>query len=611
MATLRSISSGQGTGTAFTVSKPPGASVGDILIAFHSVADISPFGMLSPVGGVSWQLLGSRSDTEWGGTKVWWKVAGPAEPASYTFRQGGGDLYSGGIASIVAISDHDGATPLISSAENGDDPLVGCPSVSPTAAPGVTLRWAAAVTQLTHSWTSPSGHTEQVERTSADLTATLASRARPEVVGTGTATFTFVASFPPVFSHGFTVDVGGIGGLPPEPPPSIPPSKDVHYKYDFCDLRTDNFICTLDPDDVSYSRLIGEPGSFQASIDVTNRDIADQVAKVVPRWVMHDSEPDSLSTGPGRTVCHVYRNGIIWGSYAIWKAIVSSDGRGAIKVSLTGASLESYLNAVEIRDDLTYEATDQLEIARQLIDEMQALGNASIGLTSQSGTSGVNRDRTYLAGETATFGQRLRELADVDDGFEWLIHTEDPGVGARTKLVKLGYPKLGTNADHVFSQPGNVTGWSQDIDGLRGATSYRARGESISSDASTASTPLMSDPQNATAHLAAGWPRIDKTIDYSTVKEVDTLNAYAARWAAERPGAVRVHQVSVRLDDTEWTPANLGDYARVMLVNDWWPIADGGASFNNRWRVIGINVRATSRDSQESATLVFEEEVEI
>ena len=59
------------------------------------------------------------------------------------------------------------------------------------------------------------------------------------------------------------------------------------------------------------------------------------------------------------------------------------------------------------------------------------------------------------------------------------------------------------------------------------------------------------------------------------------------------------------------TPDNLGDQARVILVNDWWPIRDGGASFNHKWRVIGINVRATTRASQETATFVFEEEVDI
>ncbi|MFE3452372.1 hypothetical protein ACFXJ8_25960 [Nonomuraea sp. NPDC059194] len=608
MATYRSSSSAQSSAASFAVPRPPGVMQGDVLVAFQTSGDLVPSTMLTPSG---WTLLGQRTPVEdWGGARVWWKVAGADEPASYIFRQAGSES----IVGIIAVSDADSsATPLISSVNEDGGSQVTCPAVTPSTESGVTIRYVAAL-HFFHpvSWTPPANHTERMDRSEDFLpTAALATRARSSSGSTGAASFG--ASPQVIAPHviAFTVDVGGVGGPAPNPPDPIPPSPDVHYKYVFCDLRTDSFITTLDLNQVSYSRMISAPGSFQATIDVVNDEVADMVAAVVPRWVEHASDPDSLSTGPGRTVCHVYRNGIIWGTYAIWKAAVSSDSEGAIKVSLTGASLESYLNAVEIRSTLTYEGTDQLEIARDLITAMQANTHANIGLTLQSGTSGVLRDRTYAAGETASFGQRLKELADVDDGFEWLIHTSDPGVGARAKLVKFGYPRLGTQTDHVFSQPGNVLSWSQEIDGLRGATSYRARGESVSTDASTASTPLMSSPADATAHLTAGWPRIDRTVDYSTVKEVATLDAYAQRWVTERPGAVRIHQVDVRLDDTEWTPESLGDYARVILSNDWWPIRNGGATFNNRWRVIGVSVRATSRNSQEQATLTFEEEVDI
>ncbi|SEN87617.1 hypothetical protein [Nonomuraea pusilla] len=614
MATLRAFTSTQSASLSFSCAKPTGTAPGDILVAFQTAHSFNASSMTTPTGGgASWQLLGALS-RDWAGTKVWWKIAGAGEPASYGFTQDV-NAFTGladSIVGIVAISDHGGATPLIASLSNGDDNTITCPSVSPGTDTGVTLRWAAGTTGLDGLWGIPAGNTKLFDRYGANGRAKAAlaykNRGFPGAVGSANFAWSAAGTMP---SHGITVDVGGTA-VPPEPPPDpIPPSKDIHYKFVFNDLRTDNHITTLDLDDVTYTRAIGEPGSFSASIAVVNREIADEVAKVVPRWVDDPTEPDSLSTGPGRTVCHVYRNGVVWGTYVIWKATVNIDGRGAIKVQLTGASLESYLNAVEIRDDLSYTGTDQLDIARALITEMQALTYANIGLTLQTGTSGVNRDRTYLAGETATFGQRLRELADVNGGFEWLIHTADPGTGTRVREVRFGYPKLGTQTDHVFSQPGNVLSVSQEIDALRAATSYRARGESVSTDASTSSQPLMSAEQNATAYLAAGWPRIDRTMDYSTVKETSTLNAYAARWAAERPGTVRVHQVSVKLDETEWTPTNLGDYARVMLVNDWWPIRNGGASFNHRWRVIGVSVRATSRNSQETATLVFEEEVDI
>ncbi|MFI6296869.1 hypothetical protein ACIBEJ_35130 [Nonomuraea sp. NPDC050790] len=614
MATLRAFSSTQSGSLSFSCAKPSGTAQGDILLAFQTSHGAIGTDMATPTGGATWQLLGQLEGADWAGSRVWWKIAGPGEPGSYGFTQDTSPFtgVADSIVGIVAIRDHGGITPLIARVNNGPDNTITCPSVAPSTDSGVTLRWAAGTTGLDGVWTTPVGHTKAFDLYGANLRAkaSLAYKARSFPGAVGSANFIWSSSaLEP--SQGFTVDVGGTA-VPPEPPPDpIPPSQDIHYKFVFNDLLTDGYIATLDLDDVSYTRTIGVPGPFSASVAVANEEIADEVAKVIPRWVDDPSEPDSLSTGPGRTVCHVYRNGIIWGTYVIWRATVSIDGRGAIKVSLTGASLESYLNAVEIRDDLTYDNTDQLDIARALITEMQALSSADIGLTLEAGTSGVNRDRAYKGGETASFGQRLRELADVDDGFEWLIHTADPGTGTRVREVRFGYPKLGSQTDHVFSQPGNVLSVSQEIDALRGATSYRARGESVSTDASTSSTPLMSSEQNATAYLAAGHPRIDKTLDYSTVKDVDTLNAYAARWAAERPAAVRIHQVSVKLDETEWTPDNLGDYARVMLVNDWWPIRDGGASFSHRWRVIGVNVRATSRGSQETATLIFEEEVEI
>ncbi|MFF3443655.1 hypothetical protein [Streptosporangium sp. NPDC002721] len=612
MATLRSVSSTQSTNTSFTCTKPPGAAAGDVLLAFQTYAGFSASAMTTPTGGGTvWQLLGSRAGAEWGGSKVWWKVAGPSEPAQYGFKQGSG--YDSAVA-IVAVSGSDGSTPLLASAENGADTSIGCPSVSPPTAPGVTVRWGAAlIGSGSTSWTAPAGHTEQVERTGVGTSVSLATKARSEPGSTGSATFTIVRSSPPIYSHGFTVDVGGTAEAPEEPPEVIPPSPDIHYRFVFCDLLTDDYITDLDLEGVTFSRVIGEPGTFSATVSVPNPDVAEQVAAVVPRWVEDDVDPDSLSTGPGRTICHVYRNGIIWGTYVIWQATVSGADRSGIEVRLQGATLESYLNYVEIREDITpYEGIDQLEIARDLIANMQDRTYADIGLTTESGMSGVERDRTYLASESGTYGQRIRELADVDGGFEWMVTTSDPGTGSRIREVQFGYPKLGSDTtDHVFSAPGNVISWSQNIDALRGATSYRARGESVSTDLSTRSEPLMSDEQNATAHLTAGHPRLDATKDYSTVKELDTLNAYATKWAAERPGPVRVHQVTVRLDDTTFTPSNLGDYARLIIVNDWWPVRNGGASFNKRWRIIGISVRATSRTSQETATLTFQEETEI
>lgn len=383
----------------------------------------------------------------------------------------------------------------------------------------------------------------------------------------------------------------------------------VPYRYVFADLLTDAYICDLTLDNVTYDRRIIEPGTFRASVEIADPTVAGQVARIVPR------HPDILTAGPGRTVVHVYRAGQIWGTYLIWQAGVSQRGRDNIQIELQGAGLESYLNHVDIRADIPpFEGADQIHIARQLIANMQADPLADIGLEVQSGTSGVVRDQAYLAADARSYGERLVELARMGGGFEWTIHTSvDTATGIRTRHWVWGYPYLGSiTSNHVFTQPGNVTGWQENIDALKAATKWQVRGDSVNSDITNVSTPLLSDIVSAQAYLDAGWPRTDGTHDYSKVGDQAALNNYAAWWAANRAGAMRVHQATVRLPaNTAFSPLNLGDYVRLMLANDWWPVIDGVASFSKSWRVIGIAVSPPGRTKdQEECTLTFAEEME-
>ncbi len=598
MALYRATTSTQSSSTSFTVAKPPGTVKGDILVAFQTGSAFGSAQMTTPTGGAAWQLLGQRSDTEWAGTKVWWKVAGTSEPASYGFQQ---TATRQSIAAVVCVTDAPAVAPLIGSTQNTDsDATVSCPALSASTAPGVTIRWAAGLQSGSTSWSQPAGHTERVDRNMGEATAALDTATRTLTGSTGAATLT--ASTLPIFSHGFTVDIGGTSIPPPEPEPAIPPSKDIHYRYVAADLLTDDFIATLDLADVSYDRRIGEPGSFSATIPIPSATVADKVATIIPRY------PDDLSTGPGRVVIHIYRNGIVWGSYLIWSAGIGIDDRGRLSARISGATLESYLDHVAIRDDLSFDDEDQVEIGRALIDSMQEQTHADIGLTVEGDPSGVPRTVAYLADEGSTYGDRLKELSELDDGFEWIIQTRDTGSGVRVRELQIAYPRLGsTETEHVIAQPGNVVAFAEDIDATRGGTSVVVTGESASTDLSESTGPTLSAPHDATAHFAAGWPRLDVSVQAHFERDTDTLDDYAARWIATNAGAVRVHQVTIRLDGDDLTPASLGDTARVVLVNNWWPRVDGGASFNRSWRIIGISVQATTRGQRETAQITFEE----
>lgn len=569
--------------------------------------------MDTPSGG--WAPLASVDSGSLLGTNVWVKTAGASEPSSYTVTQGSsGDC----VVIIASISGVAVGTPRVATA-NSIGIGAFTPSLSLPSGTGTELRIGAggsATAPNDADWSAPADFTEEAQAQSRQYTsAVLVSREITTAGPTGDNYLQVDESLP--YLHGVTVlfpdqTTSDGGGSTPVPPPTVPalPSSEqvVHYTYEFSDLLTDALICKdLDLRDVSYERRIGEAGTFSASLDITDEISAAKVARIVPRY------PEDLSTGPGRSVVNVYRNGVVWGTFVIWSASVSRQGRGPVTVTLSGASLESYLTHVKIRDDYDFtggNATDQIGIARALIVGMQATPRYNIGLLFQDGTSGQVRERAYLASESSTYGERLAELANVDGGFEWAIQVVDNGDGTRSRVLVWGFPKLGNQAtSHKFQEPGGVLSWQEDIDATRGGTAFQVRGESINDDASTTSEPLVSDVILAQAAIDAGWAGLDVTTDYSSVSDVDTLDAYAQWGADNRGGAVRVHQATVRLaPNTSFGPGNLGDTVTLMMSNDWWPIANGVSSFARSWRVVGMAFKPPSKGSgQEECTLTFEE----
>ncbi|HEY9472670.1 MAG TPA: hypothetical protein VIS06_02340 [Mycobacteriales bacterium] len=617
---VRSISYHTSASSHFSVAAPPDVVPGDRLIcAIFTDSEGEPG---APSGGWSplTSLDSSEPESEFSGpyqlrTRIWHRSATADDPPSYSFTQSSG---ADGVVIIAAVSDASSATPRFKTATDG-------PGAEQITTPGVTLpsgqatelRFAAGtgVDGVDPSWVVATGFTRWTpgDLSSRQFTnAVLGVRAITSPGATGTAVFD--SHWPQDFLHAVTIVVpaasSGGGTSPTVPPPTIPalPSSEqvVHYTYAFVDLLTDHEIAKdLDLHDVTYTRKINEGGSFSATVDITDAVTAGKVARIVPR---HYSD---LSTGPGRTMVHVYRNGVIWGSYIMWSAEVSRGGRDQnIQVKLDGTSLESYLAQVKIRDDLgPYEGQDQIDLARTLLDAMQGTARYNIGLQLQTGISGVTRNLTVAAADSTTYGEQLQQLAESENGFEYAIHVVDNGDGTRSRVWTWGYPVLGTTSSHVFTEPGNVLSWSERIDALRGGIAFQTRGDSIQDDASETSAPLTSSVTLADDWIAAGWPGIDKTVDYSGVQDVTILNNQAVWLATTIPGAVRIHQATVRLPaNTSFGPGNLGDRVTLMLTNPWWPIEDGVATFAKSWRVVGMAFTPPAKGSGiETCVLTFEE----
>ncbi|TYB69752.1 hypothetical protein FXF51_06200 [Nonomuraea sp. PA05] len=580
------------------------ASPGDVLVAFMSADSGGNFAMSlggawifggSMPGGV-WP--GSNSGT-WAGTKIYTKVCEAGEPATY---QAFGGAVADTMVTIVAVAAAQTDNVVIQLGANGSS---FAPGATPAEASGLQLRYMAGVPSppgASVSWSVPAGFTELVDEQGDFFTSVMVASA-PVVSSLDVPFVTFSSSPSLAAVHGITVLIASTTPPVPDPPvvqPYAPGKGSSQYRYVVTDLRSRQYMGDLELENVSFDKRILQAGSFSATIPIPSRRVGDQIAEIIPR------DETYLDRGPGVITVQIFREGEPWGEYWITSAQPSRSRRGTPEIQLRGSTLEAYLSRVEIQSDLFYTGTDQVEIARSLLSDLMSDDHAGIGLNLQSGNSGVARDRVYLDTEGGTYGQRLIELAQVDDGFEWMINFELVD-GSLVRNWVWGYPRLGVQdpPPHLFADGrsgGDILEWSEEIDALRGATRWRARGSSSSGDASVAATPLISAVHEATAHLEAGWPRLDKTLSYSTVTEQATLDDYAAFWAQRAAGALRVDQVTVTFGkNPSLTPNNLGDAARLYFNNEW---------HLPHWRtrrVIGIGITPTSRASgKEEARLVLE-----
>ncbi|HEY9371597.1 hypothetical protein [Streptomyces sp.] len=576
------------------VDRPAGVKAGDVLIAIH-FNDLTEQGAGAPSG---WQPLVSEGWDDILAVRVWRKIATANEPATYTFRH---TVVVGQTVHLLAISDVDtSVSPRVAVdlilTENGDTP-----SVQPAAGQHLEIRAAAVFPYQddTVTWTPPSGYALKGSARSYNfVTSAAASRLVSSSAPTGTKSF----GISPVvdrFGVGVSISLASLTTEPdtgPPPPPFTPGRGSALYRWVF--TRWDGtYLDDLDLSSVTFDKRIGQAGSFSATVTVTPKT-RDRIARII------SPDPTVLINGPGMVTCQIYRAGVPWGEYWITAATVSQSGREAPSISLTGTTMDAYMLQVEIQEELSFTGDDQIDIARALIADMQARDHANLRLIPQSGTSGQPRDHTYAANE-GTYGQRLQELAELENGFEWMVNIL-PGNGQLDRHWVWGAPTLGsTDVEHVFANSphgGDILSWSEEIDALRGGTYWRARGDSVSDDASTSGTPLISDPALAEAHLAAGWPRLDRTISRSSVSDVGTLDDYARYWAANAPGALRVDQITVALGaEPTFTPNSLGDLARIYLHNVWHPLQ------SRERRIIGISITPPSREGgKEVAQLVFE-----
>lgn len=358
------------------------------------------------------------------------------------------------------------------------------------------------------------------------------------------------------------------------------------YRLLLCDLRSDQVLDVLPVTGVSLDDYIGKTGRLTGNVPVPNRAIAERARKALL---------------PGRTGVWVERGRDIWWGGILWTLSLSSDTRGFLTAQIQCGGWESYLYRRLLYDTQVAEQVDQLDVARGLVDYVQGTPGGDIGITYDTHTSGVLRDRTYLRYDLPTVGDLLDDLAAVENGFEWRITSFRDTAGRRVKRMQLGYPKItaGT-ADIVLDHPGPVLSYSWPTDATQKANAWQSRGATINNNQAEDSYPLMSTLLVDDTDVAAGWPRLDGSSDYTTVELQPTLDAHARADSAAALRPVVIPEVEVLLGG-QITPALLGATVRLRIRDLWHPDV-----LDSRFRVVGMSITPPERGRPETAKLYLE-----
>lgn len=615
--TVRSISYSDTAGHP-TISTS-GVQAGDTVTIVHS-ADAGSLSQMTISGG-GWQLLDSAVSEDFfgggGGTKIWRKVAGSSEPSSYQLSHASGGAHS--IVALVAVRDADPNSIVIDiDGSSAFFPLfklesIDTPALAPPSGSGLELRIAVAFSGFgdlgaTTHWSTPGSAQITTNQSSDFLAMVVAQRQLVSSAPVDSIDYSNDQSY--TGGHGITIIIPAGESTTPTPPdvPSFTPAAGTStWRYTVHDFLTGTYLADIQPTGVYFDVRLNEPGTFSATLPVPSRRIAEQVQKVIP------ATSSELQAGPGRIVVLCWRIGRLWGEYWLTSAEPQfEDGR--VSLPLHGSSVEAYLLHVTVDEDLSFSG-DQIANIRDLFNHLMSDPDADIGLDLQGGTSGVIRPLTTVTDDNATYGDTAWGYTKAAGGFEWTVR---PTVvdGQVVRKWVWGYPKITSSVVHTFTQSptgGDIEKWGEQIDALRGGTRVRVRGGTPeATDATEGSEPVQSAWTSATAHLAAGWPRIDQAVDHPSQSIVSgELNDFATRWISVFKGAVRIYTCSVILGKNPTiSTSSLGDQVRRMMVNVWYPRKDtGAAGFDMTQRLIGIGVRPAARDSggKDRAELVLEE----
>jgi hypothetical protein len=326
----------------------------------------------------------------------------------------------------------------------------------------------------------------------------------------------------------------------------------TRYVYRTVDLKTNVVLEDIDLQNVQFSLKLSDVGDLTGDLPVPESR----------RGLLLDD-----ATVPGRTGLYVLRDSQpVWGGI-IWKR---SWSEADAKFRLSCGSWESYAYHVIQSRTLSYANSDQLQIARDLLN-LNGI-TAESGITwPTTGTSGRLRQRNMYPYDFKTVGLELEQLAGLENGFDYTVESYVGGDGSFGRRYLFGFPTLGRSASLdpaadslTFDYPGNLAPFDLDEDAEGAAWKIFAIGAGEG-------TAMLSASATTTSFAAAGWPRLEAVVQYKDVSIQSTLQSHANEDLKAVTPTIDAWKFKLAPDsDVKLTDISLGDSAVFRLKSRRW-----------------------------------------
>lgn len=369
------------------------------------------------------------------------------------------------------------------------------------------------------------------------------------------------------------------------------------YRYAVHDLTSGDYVRDLDLFGVTYSEELNGGGDLSASLDLRVRTTS---GKRLTSALL-------TATEPRLRALYVIRDGVTvsWAGI-IWRRRRSSSSPGVVQ--LTAIDFWSYFGRRRLTVDKSYTATDQLAVARDLIDWAQAQPGGDVGVQVGAETSGVTITREPLAygHEYRTIAELIEELAGSSTGFDLAIVgqlVDDVPVPA----LQLFYPRRGRRANeanlvffHSTETAGNLRDYDLDEDGLDSVTTLYAVGAGEGSS-------MLRTVAWRTDLIDAGYPLTEDVGSYKAITDGTALQALNIGELSRMSDTAATWTLDVDPDDDSvpfgsWT---VGDDVRISISDDdMFPVgANGEPGIETTVRIIGQTVTVPDDGGSDRVTL--------